>query len=406
MGDHYLVDALGTGTAALHDRLHRDVVAREHAGHGFQNARTVGHRETQVIAHDQLVHGQDGQVVGAGAAHNGSHALLNVARNFQHVAHDGASRGTRAGALAEEHGLAHEVAHHVNGVEHAVYGGQLMVRRDHGGMHAHIDPILAAMGDGQKLDDVAHVASCLDIHRRDVRDAVGENIVQGHTRVEGDGRQDGDLRRRVEAAHVRRGIGLGEALLLRLVQGVLVGQAVVGHAGEHVVGGAVHNAHDRGDLVGDERVLQRIDDGDAAAHGRFEGQFLASSLGGFHNLLAVGGHECLVGRNHVLAGGERVQYDRAGDGGAPDELHHDIDLGIVDDVVEVVGEQVADPVGLGLGRRQRAHARQLDIHTEVTQEVVLVLLDDVDAPAADGAGAHQADFHCHVTSSPERESSL
>ena len=68
VGDHYLVDALGTGTAALHDRLHRDVVAREHAGHGFQNARTVGHRETQVIAHDQLVHGQDGQVVGAGAA--------------------------------------------------------------------------------------------------------------------------------------------------------------------------------------------------------------------------------------------------------------------------------------------------------------------------------------------------
>ena len=38
VGDHYLVDALGTGTAALHDRLHRDVVAREHAGHGFQNA--------------------------------------------------------------------------------------------------------------------------------------------------------------------------------------------------------------------------------------------------------------------------------------------------------------------------------------------------------------------------------
>ena len=190
------------------------------------------------------------------------------------------------------------------------------------------------------------------------------------------------------------------------MQGILVGQAVVGHAGEHVVGGAVHNAHDRGDFVGDERVLQRINDGDAAAHGRFEGQFLASSLGGFHNLLAVGGHECLVGRNHVLAGSECVQHDRAGDGGATDELHHDIDLGIVDDVVEVVGEQVADPVGLGLGRRQRAHARQFDIHAEVAQEVVLVLLDDVDAPTANGAGAHQADFHCHVTSSPERESSL
>ena len=123
-------------------------------------------------------------------------------------------------------------------------------------------------------------------------------------------------------------------------------------------------------------------------------------------LLAMGGHERLVGCDHILTGSERVQYDRARDGGAADELHHDIDLGIVDDVVEVVGEQVADPVGLGLGRRQRAHARQLDIHTEVTQEVVLVLLDDVDAPAADGAGAHQADFHCHVTSSPERESSL
>ena len=92
----------------------------------------------------------------------------------------------------------HKVANHVNGVEHAVHGGQLVVRRDHGGMHAYIDPILAAMGDGQKLDDVAHVASSLDIHRRDVRDAVGKDIVQGHARVEGDGGQDGDLRRRVE----------------------------------------------------------------------------------------------------------------------------------------------------------------------------------------------------------------
>ena len=273
-------------------------------------------------------------------------------------------------------------------------------------MHAHIDPILAAMGDGQKLDDVAHVASCLDIHRRDIRDAVGKDIVQGHTRVEGDGSQDGDLRRRVETAHVRRGVGLGEALLLRLMQGILVGQAVVGHAGEHVVGGAVHNAHDRGDLVGDERVLQRIDDGNAAAHGRLEGQFLAGGLGSFHDLFAMRGHERLVGCDHILTGSERVQYDRARDGGAADELHHDIDLGIVDDVVEVVGEQVADPVGLGLGRRQRAHARQFDIHAEVAQEVVLVLLDDVDAPTADGAGAHQTDFHCHVTSSPERESSL
>ena len=210
-------------------------------------------------------------------------------------------------------------------------------------------------------------------------------VIHHHTRVEGDGGQNGDLGRSVEAVHVSGGISLGEAGGLGLAQGLVVVHGVVGHAGEHVVGRAVHDAHDRRDLVGDERVLERVDDGDAAAHARLEGDLLAGGSRGVHDLLAVGGHERLVGGDHVLASGQGPQHHGARDGGAADELHHQVDVGVIDDLVEIVGEQVAHAMRLGLCRAERAHARQLHVNAVVALEVVLVVLQDVDAATAHGA---------------------
>ena len=329
------------GAAALHHAAHADAVLGEHAGHGSKHAGPIRNGEADVVLRAELLHGHDGQVVGAGAADNRRDAERHMARNLQHVAHDRRGGRARAGALAEEHGLAHGVARDVDCVEHAVDLGHLMRLRQHGGMHAHIDALGRTMRKRQQLDDVAHVVGGVHVELRDVADTLGVDVVELHAAVEGDGRQDGDLRGGVEAVHVGGGIGLGEALRLGLGQRILVGQAVVDHAREHVVGGAVHDAHDGGDLVADEGMLQRLDDGDAAADAGLEAHFQVLLSGKVHDLVAEGGHERLVGCDHILTGSERVQYDRARDGGAADELHHDIDLGIVDDVVESV-EQALD----------------------------------------------------------------
>ena len=245
------------------------------------------------------------------------------------------------------------------------------------------------MRQRQQLDDVTHVVGGFQIKRGDVADALGEHVVDLHAAVERDGGQDGDLRRRIEAVDVGGGVGLGEALRLRLGERVVVGHVVLDHAREHVVGGAVDDAHDRGDLVGDERVLQRVDDGDAAADRRLEGDLAVRLARGAHDLLAVGGHDGLVRRDDVLAGRKRAQDDLARRRGAADELDHDVDLGVGHHLVPVGGEDAAEPAGLGLLGAARAYAHDLQVDPEMAREVLAVLLQDVDTPAADGAGADE-----------------
>ena len=257
-------------------------------------------------------------------------------------------------------------------------------------------PSVGAVRVGQELHAVAHVLRYLQVERRDVADALGVHVVDGNARVEGDGSQDGDLRRCVQAVDVGRGIGLGEALRLRLGQHVGIGHVVLGHAGEHVVRRAVHDAHNGIDAVRDERVLHRIDDGDAAAHAGLERDLLARFLGGAHDLLAVRGHERLVRRDHVLAGTESAQHHVARHGGAADELDDDVDVRVVQDVVEVLREDVLHAVLDSLLGVARAHARQLHVNAVVALEFLAVVLQDVDAPAAHGAGSHESKFNRHV----------
>ena len=190
--------------------------------------------------------------------------------------------------------------------------------RQHGGMHAHIDALGRAMRQRQQLDDVAHVVSGVHVELRDVANALGVDVVELHAAVEGDGCQDGDLRGGVETVDVGGGIGLGEALRLSLGQRILVGQAVVDHAREHIVGGAVHDAHDGGDLVADEGMLQRLDDGDAAADAGLEAHFQILFAGKVHDLIAERGHERLVGGDHVLTRAQGAEHHIACGGGAAD----------------------------------------------------------------------------------------
>ena len=159
------------------------------------------------------------------------------------------------------------------------------------------------------------------------------HVVDGHARVEGNRCEDGDLGRGVEPIDIGRRIGFGKALGLRLGKHLVVRHIVFGHTGEHVVGRAVHDAHHGIDAVRDKRVLHRIDDRDAAAHARLERDLPVRLCGSSHNLFAVGGHERLVGCDHVLAGAQRFQHHVLGNGRAADELDDDVDRGIVHDVV-------------------------------------------------------------------------
>ena len=118
---------------------------------------------------------------------------------------------------------------------------------------------------------------------------------------EADGGQDGGLGGGVEALDVGRRVELGEPERLGLGQGVGVGRARLGHAGEDVVGRAVDDAHHPVDPVAGERLPQRPEERDAPADRRLEQQVDVGGDGRLEQLGADVGQQLLVGADDRLA---------------------------------------------------------------------------------------------------------
>ena len=301
MGNEHQIHVVACSVAALGNRLNRNVVLREDVGGRCKNAAAVGHDEADVVLRLQIFDGEDGQLVGAGAANDRLDAHLQMARHLKHIAHNRAGSRAGTGAFAEEHAFACRITHRVDGVEHAVNRGELMAFGNHRGVHTHIDARIGTVGVGQKLHGVAHFVGHSQIDRRDAANALCIYLAHGYARVEGDGRKDGDLRSGIETIDVSRRIGLGVTLGLSFPQHVFVAHAVFIHAREHVVGGAVHDAHDGIDAIGDKGMLQRHNDGDSAANAGLERDLHVLFGSQAHDLFAIGSHKRLVGGNHALA---------------------------------------------------------------------------------------------------------
>ena len=193
-------------------------------------------------------------------------------------------------------------------------------------MHAELDAGRRAPRDAEELDAIAQFLRVADVLAGQLRDAFGVDLVELHRHAEGDRRHDRELVRGVDALDVERGIGLGIAARLRLGQHRRERRALGAHLGQDEVGRAVDDAGDPFDPVGGEPFAQRLDDRDAARHRAFEGDHHALRVRGRENLVAVPGEERLVGRDDVLAVGDRLQDERARGLEAADQLDDDVDV--------------------------------------------------------------------------------
>ena len=150
-----------------------------------------------------------------------------------------------------------------------------MVFGDQGGLHAQgerqrIATFGHSLGHGQQLHAVAQLVGVLHIHTLQAADAVGGNRGAIHAAAEGQGGQDRDLVGCIKTVHIRCRIGFGVAQLLGILEHRVIGGPLLCHAGEDVVGGAVDDAADAVDAVAAQRLLQRLDDGNAATNGGFD----------------------------------------------------------------------------------------------------------------------------------------
>jgi hypothetical protein len=142
-----------------------------------------------------------------------------------------------------------------------------------------------------------------------------------------------------------------------------------------------------------QALAQDADHRDAAAHRGLVVDVDPGVLGGGEDLGAVLGEQRLVGGDHVLAGGDRGQGRVLGEGGAADQLAHDVDVAARDGALDIAGEQrtidLDQPLGLvDVADRDRA---DLEGGAEPGGDRGGVVLEQLDHTAADIAQAEQGD---------------
>ena len=178
-----------------------------------------------------------------------------------------------------------------------------------------------------------------DIRGGDAGDALPVHVGRGDPGVEGQPGQDGRLGRGVEALDVRGGVGLGVAQRLGFLQRVREPGARGVHPVQDVVGGAVDDAQDPVHLVAGQRLAQRPQQRDSPGHRGLVVEVDPVLPGRLVQGGAILGEQCLVGRDHGLAGLHRGEQERADRLDAADHLDHDVHVRPGDQLHGVPGEQ-------------------------------------------------------------------
>ena len=192
--------------------------------------------------------------------------------------------------------------------------------------------------------------------------------------------------RRVRAVDVEARVGLGVAQILGSLHAGLVWFAALLHLGQDEVAGPVHDAEQRVDPVGAKALAQRPQHRNGSPHAALEGDRGPLGGGQREDLFAVLGEQGLVRGHHALAGIERSQHDGPGNSRAADQLHHEVDPGVVDDLAPLTGEPVVGqrdpPVPVEVDVCDRG---ELQRKAQALRDAGTALLEDVKHPAPDGA---------------------
>ena len=116
----------------------------------------------------------------------------------------------------------------------------------------------------------------------------------------------------------------------------------------------------------------------------------------FEQFLPVGGHHILVGGNHVLPAPEGGFHVFQGRMFPSHQFHHDADVRIVDDVLDLVGGGQTGIQGPDFFRMTGQDFFDPDFRSYPFRDQVPVLVQHQDHAAPNGAGAQQSNvdlFH-------------
>ena len=227
-------------------------------------------------------------------------------RRVHNIRRDRACGGALARAGAVKHDLPYRAAAHDAGVHHAADRRQQMVKRDQMRLHKGAAAVFRADGASEELDGIAQGACKLQIRCGDFCDALCGDRGGVHKAAEGKVGQDRGLAAGVDALHIRSGICLRVAELLRRFQRLCKALPLRVHRRKDIVRGAVQNAEDLVDPIRGEALDERPQNGDAPADAALEQIVHAVFPRKRAQLVSVGGHKLLVARYDALSRHERT----------------------------------------------------------------------------------------------------
>ena len=181
---------------------------------------------------------------------------------------------------------------------------------------------------------------------------------------------------------------------LRFFQNVVKVGVFAGHFGQDIVGRAVDDAQHFLDAVAGQRVFHRLNDGDAARHAALELKVQIAPRRLLHQLKALLGDHLLVGRDDLLAVLQGALNELMGRVNAADQFAHDVNVGIVQNLIRVRGQQGAGHLH-GAGLANIAHGDLLDDkrQADFALDVAPIAFQQGHRSGADHAQAQDADFN-------------
>ena len=281
-----------------------------------------------------------GRIIGGAVADvRGEHGRLALG-DAAEVAQDSRGRGPAAGALPDHGdgaGILALIAGEVEVFEHGALGlaGREQDRLDIGGDTAVGSP--AARGDQAAGPAAGHKVG--HVGGAEAVDALVEETLLRQD-APGDGAGQHNLAQGVEARDIGRGVGLGIAELLGLLQGVGIVHAGGLHPVEHEVGGTVEDAADGENLIRLHGTGEVMQEGHPAAAGGAEEEGHTLLVRRMKKLDTPGSDQGFVGGDKMLAGTDgrhgigKSRFDTAHDFG------HRIHGRVGDDLIQIADLEI------------------------------------------------------------------
>ena len=351
----------------LQNSLDTDTRGAQYTRNLGQYTGLVTRLHTQIIGCLDIIHRQN-RHIGQGMRLEGQvwHPVFGIGRQGAHHINNICDHGG-SGWLCPGTGTVIQcwsdgIGLYQYGIHHPVYIGKQAAFGDQGRMHTQFDALVRLAGKTEVFYPVAEFLGVIHILTRDTADALCVDPVKLQRYTEGYGCQDTQLVCCIDAFYIKGRIGFRIPKFLRFLEYVRKITPLVAHLGEDEVTGTVDDAGQPFNPVGCQALANRLDDRNTTGHGRLEGHHDALLLRGCKNLVAMRCNQRLVGRHHVLAVGNCLQYQLTRRFITTDQFNNDIDIRLIDDGKGIVTHRNIFNAG-HTGRVKLTCSRMTDFYT-------------------------------------------